>query len=250
MLLHSTQSLKQATQRCTFSGVALLAFFFICCFSLAEAAPANHRYYSYNDQNSIALHEMRDSIESFRHEVNNHEAEIRIFDEKLRNLDTIIESLRDQLAESTRSHKDQLKGSSTSLETKIIALEALTKSLVSDLKQFKSHANESTIALGQYKQKITDLEKIVEQQNQNIDHLQAAMRALTDALQVKDTLSIKGSSEKSDTPLGAGKYRVKNGDSLEKIARAHQTTVQVLKELNGMSNDKILVGKVLIVPEK
>ena len=87
-----------------------------------------------------------------------------MFDEKLKNLDAIIENVRDQLSESTKSHKEQLKGSSSSFEGKILALETVSKSLVADLKQFKTHANDSATALGQYKQKIGELEKIVEQQ--------------------------------------------------------------------------------------
>lgn len=226
--------------------LVLIACLFVFSGNMLEAAQRSHLYY--DNQTSVAMQEMRDTIESFRHEISNQETEVRIFDEKLKNLDTIIESLRDQLNESNKSYKDQLKGNATSLESKILALEALTKSLVSDLKQFKTHANDSAAALGQYKQKITDLEKVIEQQNQNIDHLQAAMRALSDALMVKDTLSTKSTADKGDLP--PGKYRVKNGDTLEKIARAHQTTVQVLKELNGMSSDKIVVGKVINVPEK
>lgn len=225
---------------------------FVCLFTFtpSEELSAAPRTNSYYDQNAIALQEIRDSVESFRHEINNHEAEIRIFDEKLKNLDSIIENVRDQLNDSNKSHKEQLKGSSTSLESKILALEALSKSLVSDLKQFKTHANDSTVALGQYKQKIGELEKIVEQQSQNIDHLQAAMHDLMNALQLKDSLSSKSSPEKADVALSPGKYRVKTGDTLEKIARAHQTTVQALKELNGISTDKICVGKVLNIPEK
>ena len=40
-------------------------------------------------------------------------------------------------------------------------------------------------------------------------------------------------------------YRIQPGDSLEKIAKAKQATVQKLKELNGLTNDKIIVGKLL-----
>lgn len=227
-----------------------LIYCFLAYTTDVYSAPSRNNYYV--DQNSIALQEMRDSIESMRHEVRNNEAEIRMFDEKLKNLDTIIENVRDQLSESSKSHKEQLKGNSSTLEGKITSLETVSKGLVADLKQFKSHANDSSTALAAYKQKISDLEKIVEQQNQNIDHLQAAMRSLLDALNVKDisTPSSKvPTSEKSVTDSG-NTYRIKNGDSLEKIARAHQTTVQALKEVNGLTNDKIVVGKVLQIPEK
>ena len=72
------------------------------------------------------------------------------------------------------------------------------------------------------------------------------MRALTDALQVKDSIPAKF----GDVADSGSSYRVKNGDSLEKIARTHQTTVQAIKDLNGLTSDKIVVGKLLKIPEK
>jgi len=56
----------------------------------------------------------------------------------------------------------------------------------------------------------------------------------------------KNSAEKS---TGGRTYRIKDGDSLAKIAKAHQTTVQAIKVVNGLTNDKIVVGKMLQIPE-
>lgn len=41
---------------------------------------------------------------------------------------------------------------------------------------------------------------------------------------------------------------VKRGDALEKIARANHTTVEAIKALNGMKNDKLKIGQVLKIP--
>lgn len=43
-------------------------------------------------------------------------------------------------------------------------------------------------------------------------------------------------------------YEVKAGDNLTKIGRAFKTTPQVLRELNGLKTDRILVGQKLKVP--
>lgn len=204
----------------------------------------------YDDENAVIIKEMRDSIDDVRHEVNNHESEIRTFDEKLQNLESIIDGVRDQLHDSSQAHKEQIKGNSANLDAKITALEALSKGLVSDLRQFKTHANDVSTTLVQYKQKIADLEKVIEQQSQNIDHLQAAMRTLMEAFQTKDAGSNKSSSSAVADLASAGTYRVKSGDSLEKIARNYQISVSYLKELNGLSHDRITVGQVLKVPEK
>lgn len=233
--------------------IALGLFFAVISGAGVTAAPqqryiANYNGYYQGDENATAIKEMRDSIENIRHEVNNHETEIRMYEEKLTNFDAIIENVRDQLSDANKQHKEQLKGNSANLEEKINSLDSTTKGLVSDLRLFKAHANDATAALALYKQKINDLEKILEVQNQNIEHLQAAMKSLMDVLQVKESASSKATADISSGVSG-NSYRVKSGDSLEKIARNHNTTIQIIKELNGLTNDKIVVGKVIKLPE-
>jgi LysM repeat protein len=43
-------------------------------------------------------------------------------------------------------------------------------------------------------------------------------------------------------------YVVKSGDSLNRIAKAHGTTVKALKVANGLENDRIVVGAKLKIP--
>ncbi len=213
-----------------------------------------NRYY--DDENATIIKEMRDSLDDIRHEVNNHESEIRVYDEKLKNLESIIDGVRDQITESSQAHKEQLKGNSSNLETKIASVDTTIKGLIADLRLFKTHANDASVAITQYKQKISELEKIVEQQNQNIDHLQTAMRSLMEALVVKESPPAKpnqvssSSNVASADQLATGLYRVKAGDNLEKIARNNQTTVSVIRELNGLNTDRLAIGQVLKMPEK
>ena len=42
--------------------------------------------------------------------------------------------------------------------------------------------------------------------------------------------------------------KVKKGDSLEKIAKTHQTTVSALKKANHLENEKLSIGQTLILP--
>lgn len=246
MMLFSNVTIKKALKRAL---LPLVLFTLSCSASILEAAPAGQYY---QDPNAGLLRQMRDTIEDLRHEVNNHEAEIREYDEKLKNFDTIIESVRDQLSDSNKVYREQLKGSTASLESRIISLETTTKGLVTDLRQFKTHSNETSTVLAHYKQKLIDLEKNIEQQNQNIGHLQAAMGALMEALQGKPQSSAKPAMEgvNSISSSTDRSYKVKSGDSLEKIARNYQVSIQSLKEANGLTADKIVVGKTLIIPEK
>lgn len=202
------------------------------------------------DDTPMLVREMRGMVDEMRHRLNNHEAEIRMYDDKLENLETIIESVRDQLNDSSKAHKEQLKGSSSSLDSRITALEASAKGLADDMRQFKTHANESATALAGYKQKIEELAKSIDQQNQNIEHLQAAMRSLMLALNSDAPSALTSSGNTPNMATSSITYRIKAGDSLEKIARSHQTTVQAIKELNGLSSDRIVVGKVLLIPDK
>lgn len=226
---------------------AMCALLVFCTFFCSELSAVRNRYY--DDENATMIKEMRDSLDDVRHEVNNHESEIRIYDEKLKNLESIIDGVRDQLTESSQAHKEQLKGNSNLLETKIVSIETTIKGLIADLRQFKTHANDASVALTQYKQKISELEQVVEQQNQNIDHLQAAIRSLMEAMVAKESAPSKSSVAATD-PIAPGIYRVKAGDSLEKIARHNQTTVSAIKDLNSLSHDRIVVGQVLKMPER
>ena len=230
---------------------ALVSFLILSPFALLTGAPPQRNPYAYQDGYAIAIKEIRDSIDDLHHEVNNHEAEIRTFDEKFANFESMMESIRDQFQDVTRSQKEQLKGSSASLESKITSLETTSKGLVTDLKQFKTHANDTSSLLAQYKEKIESIEKSVDQQNQNIENLQAAIQSLMEALQVKSPSPPKaGTPSASQTSISGTSYKVKAGDSLEKIAKNYQVSIQALKEANGLTTDRIVVGKNLIIPEK
>jgi LysM repeat protein len=78
--------------------------------------------------------------------------------------------------------------------------------------------------------------------------VQANQMANPDLIYVGQRLSIPASS----TPVSGSSrvYVVKSGDTLSRIAASHQTTVQHLVQLNGLSNANfIMVGQRLAVPQ-
>lgn len=172
---------------------------------------------------------LTDKVDDLQTEVDNHTTEIRIIDEKLKNQLLIVESIRDQLQETNQSQKDLVKNNSVSLENRILGLESTLKSISSDLRQIQTHANETANALKQYKQKIAE-------QGDMIDTLQATLKTLMEAMQV----STSTSSAKS--------YTVQSGDTLEKIAKRHKTSVKEITNLNSLQNEKIYIGQTLKLP--
>ena len=45
-----------------------------------------------------------------------------------------------------------------------------------------------------------------------------------------------------------GRYVVKRGDTLDRIARAHRTTVRAIKAANGLTSDRLVAGRSLKMP--
>ena len=64
----------------------------------------------------------------------------------------------------------------------------------------------------------------------------------------KPTASESAASPTPKTKLAKGGYKVKSGDTLARIAKAHGTTVKALKAANGLTSDRIVIGKTLTVP--
>lgn len=191
-----------------------------------------------------AINEMRDLVDSLHHMVKNQELEIKSFEQQFENLNTILEALRDQMHDNGSTQKEMLRVNSQTMEMKIAALESASKGLAADIKQLQNHANETTTALQTFKQKLAEIDQKISSNSKNTEALQSAVQSVVEAFQVKAELttspSLSGWTGKT--------YKVQSGDTLEKIAKANQTTIQALKDLNGITNDKIVVGKTLKIP--
>lgn len=219
---------------------------FILLSATAIAAPKRP---SFQDENSVAFTELRDTIDFLRHEVSNQETEVHMLTEKINNQESTIDGLRQTVFDTNQANKDFLRSNLANADAKIQGLELANKGLITDICQLRTHANESSALLEQYKRKISELEQIVTLQNQNIDNMHAAMRSLTEALSKETAVAIESDSRDTrDFGPDSKIYRIKPGDNLEKIARSHNTSVKAIKELNNLSSDKIVVGKLIKIP--
>lgn len=223
-------------------------------FSSMQLTAAPKRY-DYAEDTNTALREVRAGIDDLKHEVSNHENEIRTFESKLTNQEATLDSLRQHIMDATQINKELVRNSSNNLETKlnsfepkIVNLDNLIKGLVADMKQLRTHANDVSTSFERYEQRISNLERIIEVQNRNIANMEKALTSIASAFEVK-TAPVTSERSKDNLVVSSDKiYRVKPGDSLEKIAKANGTTIKAIKELNQISNDRIFVGQKLQLP--
>ena len=212
-----------------FLPALLVAGFFL------EGAPRR-----YDDDLWLHIKEIRDSIDDLRREIHNQESEIKTFAEKTATQEDVVDHLQKEFKESYQSQKDLLKNNNGNLEAKIGSLETSNKGLITDLKQIKGHSNEMQDVLKAYRDKLNDLERTTATLSKNMEMLQTAMNHLMDLVKTSSGISNEG---------GSRTYHVKAGDSLEKIARAHKTTIKALKEANHLTKDQITIGQILRLPE-
>lgn len=208
--------------------VVFIALALLEATSLIAAPPGQRRYED----------DFRGAISGLQHEINNSHLEIKVFEERLETLDATLDALTADMHSLKAVQKDKRQSVSLETDAKIGNLDLAAKGMSADIKALKGQLNETVAALSQFKSRLAALEKAAEVQNQNIDTLQATMRMLAESLQIKEGLK--------PTKF----YVVKSGDALEKIARANQMTVDEIKELNGLTNVKIIVGQKLLVYDR
>ncbi len=199
---------------------------------------------SVNDDQKAILRQMRVDVSDLRHEMNNHESEIRMFEEKLRNQEEIIENLRQELLAHSQMQKELLKTTNTSFENKIEFLDHTMQNLISDMRQMKNQANDSVNILGQHKQQLTELEKVIEAQNQHMQNLEVALSSIVDVLQAKEATEKAFVKEAETNKI----YKVQAGNTLGEIARHYGISIQSLKDYNGLTHDRIKAGQILKIP--
>ena len=72
-----------------------------------------------------------------------------------------------------------------------------------------------------------------------------------DKVKIPAATAVPAAQPGAAAPAGEGKtYKVKSGDNLTKIAKAHGTTAKALRAANNLSTDQIKVGQTLKIPGK
>ncbi|RMH07741.1 MAG: LysM peptidoglycan-binding domain-containing protein [Nitrospirae bacterium] len=143
-----------------------------------------------------------------------------------------IASLEADLA-SLKAEREQLHQTAKELELKVKNLPALLQ-VIQELRTIQATVQDLMTSL---KTVTTDLADI----KQTIRTNQTALLRLTG--------SSSADLKSPPLPPASGQtITVRPGDSLWRLARAHGTTVAILKQLNGLSGDQIIVGQILKLP--
>lgn len=185
-------------------------------------------------QLELTLHEVQTNLDDLRHDINCFQTEMQILDGRIKYFENTLTALKQHDLEKQQVKIDQLTQQAQSLEKKWVSFDKNQQGDEKDLRELSSHANETTAALAQFKDRIGELEQEIYSQNRRFDELS----------KLKGHIENLAKGISSDFKL----YKVKPGDSLEKIARAHKTVVEKIKKLNNLEQDLIVVGQELKIP--
>lgn len=213
--------------------LSLLPFFLLSsCSSLRNSQ--NHE----KQQLELTLHEVRTSLDDLRHDINCFQTEMQILDGRIKYYENALATLKQQDLEKQQIKISQISQQIQSLEKKWSSLDRVQQGGEQELKQLLSHANETTAALTQFRNRIQELEGEILVQNRRFEEL-AKLKGNIETI----TRELRASSDSYKI------YKVRSGDTLEKIARLHKIPVDQIKKSNQLDQDLIVVGQELKIPE-
>ena len=174
---------------------------FLCPLALLLVSCATQKV-AQEDQSKadIAIVQVRAELDDIKHDLNSYEIEHHILEGKVTDLESTLQEHGEVLK------LEELHSELERLDKQIKVLGKKQNEVVADIRQLTQHANETTLALSQYKEKLSLLDK-------------------------------------------AQTYIIKSGDTLEKIARKHETTVESIKTANNLKDDLILIGDEITIPK-
>lgn len=183
----------------------------------------------------LTMHEVQTNLDDVRHDINCFQTELQIIEGRIKYFENALASLKQQDIEKQQAKIDQISHQIQALEKKWSSWEKSSHNGKEEIDMLSKYASESNISLAQFKERIEELEQEILGQNRRIDAL----------AKVKGNLDSLAKSLKTDINKS---YRVRSGDTLEKIAKEHKTTIDKIKKLNHLEQDLIVVGQELKIP--
>lgn len=213
----------------------MLRYFSVLLFLLGGCSPLRTSPHDERHQWELTVHEVQTNLDDLRHDINCFQTEIQILEGRIKYFENALTSLKQQDLEKQQVKIDHVSQQLHTLEKKWSSFEKMKQGGKDDLDRLMAHANETTTALSQFKGRIEELEQEILTQNRKLETFS----------KVKGNLETLAKSLKSG---GYTIYKVKPGDSLKKIAKAHNTSVERIKELNHLRQDLIVIDQELKIP--
>ncbi len=205
-----------------------------CALVIAGCSPLKTSPHDEKHQWELTLHEVQTNVDDLRHDTNCFNTEIQILGGRIKCFENALAGLKQQEIEKQQTRIDQIAQQLLSLERKWASFEKKQETSKEGIEGLSLHAKESTMALTQFKDRITELESEILSHSRRLETL-SKLKANIDAL---------AKALKADGKV----YKVRSGDSLEKIAKTHKMDVATLREMNQLQQDLIVVDQELKVP--
>lgn len=201
----------------------------------AGCSPLKSSPHDEKHQLELTLHEVQTNLDDLRHDINCFQTELQILDGRIKYNENALTTLKQQDLEKQQLRLEQLIGQLQALEKRFSSSEKNRETTAQEFHQLTTHAQETSTALTQFKDRIEELEK----------ELISGQRRFEELAKLKTNIETLAKSLKnSDYKV----YKVRPGDSLEKIAKLHKTGVDKIKQANGLQQDLIVVGQELKIP--
>lgn len=209
----------------------------IACLALLVAVGCSPLRSSPNDEKhqlELTLHEVQTNLDDLKHGMSCYQTELQILEGRIKYYENALASLKQNELEKQQGRLDKVSEQLLQFEKKWAVFEKKHQEGSAELQTLSTHAHETTAALTQFKNRIGEIEGEIFSQNHKFDEV-AKLKGSIDQI-------AKGFSTEHKV------YRVRPGDSLEKIARFHKTTVEKIKKLNDLEQDLIVAGQQLKIP--
>jgi LysM repeat protein len=219
---------KNHPKAVAFLIVSTLLFFTTGCSPL-KSSPDDGKH-----QLELTLQNLQTSLDDVRHDLNCFQTEMQIFDGRIKYFENTLTGLKEHDFERQQTKTGELAQQTILFEHRIAALEQTKASGLQDLQRLASHANETSAAFCQMKSRLDELEQEVFNQNRRFEEV-TKLRNHIENMTKASTVEKKS-------------YKVRPGDTLEKIARFHQVSVECIKKTNDLKEDLIIPGQELTIP--
>ncbi|MCB1136945.1 MAG: LysM peptidoglycan-binding domain-containing protein [Chlamydiia bacterium] len=176
----------------------------------------------------MCMREMRTELNELRHAFGNIGYELEILQSKAATHEELIASLQDR-RESDYESKGCAQFELAQIKRDIDELDADYREIQKILRDLKGSTSEHDASLAYQKKRLQEMEN-------SLDCMHGALGGLTDIVQTPKKATSSGSV-----------YKVESGDTLEKIARRHGTSVDSIKTQNQLTSDMIRVGQKLSI---